>query len=70
MIKMQCPHCGFNNKINIEINERQSRNESKIITCDSDEGGCDTDFALYSTLNITAYAKPIVDALPEDAKES
>ena len=64
MIKMQCPHCGFNNNVKLEVNDRQSRNESQVVTCEN-EMDCNKDFALYSTLNITAYAKQIVDSLPE-----
>jgi len=56
---VQCPYCSFNNKVKVEVGE--NRNMSGVYTCDSDEGGCDKDFVLYSTLNITAYAKAIVE---------
>ena len=64
---VQCPYCGHNNKARIELTD--SRSKKEVFTCDSDDDGCDEDFALYSTFSVTAYAKPIVDELSEEVKE-
>lgn len=57
MIKeIKCPYCGFVNSI---ILEEKTHHPKCILTCDSDEGGCDKDFVAEFTTKITVDCKKI-----------
>ena len=49
-IRVKCPYCGFENVIKAKsVNNSYHPN---VVTCDSEEGGCDRFFGVKITLSV------------------
>lgn len=44
--KIDCPHCGFNQMILTDETMYPMNENSLLITCDPEEGGCEEEFAI------------------------
>ena len=62
--KYKCPYCGHENKAMQEIDSPSVPlyNIPRVVTCDSEEGGCDQDAVIYIKVIVTAETRKLVTA--------
>lgn len=53
--KVKCPYCGFENEVEHDVFYKKSH----LVTCDSEEGGCDRNFVADVAVSVTTKARKI-----------